>query len=76
MRADHDARAAAADQAANPEAWHGLAWLSEQYPLVEGRLQDVGARLASTAGNIVALQALVQRIEDDKVGCVCLGNGA
>lgn len=65
--ADAAKQLAAADQGADPQAWHRLAWLSEQQPLVEARIADVGGKLAPAAGSVEALQALLRRIEDEKV---------
>ena len=63
--AANGAKAEAAD-VSEGEAWHRLAWLSEQLPLVEGRLGDVGGKLAPAAPAVAELQALVQRIETDE----------
>lgn len=63
-RADAHTQLASADTA-DKEGLHRLAWLSEQYPVVEGRLEDVADQVAPPVGAAAtALQDLLQRVQD------------
>ncbi len=65
---DSKAQFAAADEAADPEGWHRLTWLSQQHPLVESRLAEVEGRVGPPAGAAVAaLHELAQHIQGSKV---------
>ena len=66
--ADSATQLAAADEAADPERWHRLSWLSQQHPLVEERLQGLGGKLEAMPAAAASLQGLVRLIEEDKVG--------
>ncbi|KAL4428231.1 hypothetical protein ABPG75_002320 [Micractinium tetrahymenae] len=53
-----------ADEAADPEGWHRLSWLSTQYPLIAARLQEVDGKVAPGTGAAAkSLQDLRERVE-------------
>lgn len=65
--ADTAAAAAAAEPTDLP-ALHRLAWLSQERPLVEERLDGLAAKLAPAGRAVDALQQLVKHIEEEQVG--------
>eukprot|EP00887_Chlorella_sp_A99_P002670 scaffold6.g2670.t1 len=67
-RAEHEAEAAAAaaDPAADPERLHLLAWLSEQLPGAEARLEGVAAHVAPVLEAVEGLRDLVGFIERER----------